>query len=91
MNNMTLKIIDQSGRITLPKDMRKKVEFQEGDVIKLQTKDGSIVLTKVGILDQHGNTIKELKMNIQNALSYLDEKERIKIIESILKTLERND
>ena len=88
---MILKIIDARGRLTLPKEIREQVGFQDGDVIKLSVNNNSIVLTKVGILDQQGNTINELKMNIHNALSYMEEKERLQVIELILKTLERGD
>lgn len=84
---MSLKIIDDRGRITLSKDIRKQAGLEIGDIIKVIASPQVITLRKVSIVDV---TLDDVKSDIASSLRHLDNQEKIILIESILKTLERN-
>lgn len=84
---MSLKIIDDRGRITLSKDIRKQAGLEIGDIIKVIASPQVITLRKVSIVDV---TLDDVKSDITSSLRHLDNQEKIILIESILKTLERN-
>lgn len=84
---MSLKIIDDRGRITLSKDIRKQAGLEIGDIVKVIASPQVITLRKVSIVDV---TLDDVKSDITSSLRHLDNQEKIILIESILKTLERN-
>lgn len=84
---MSLKIIDDRGRITLSKDIRKQAGLEIGDIVKVIASPQVITLRKVSIVDV---TLEDVKSDITSSLRHLDNQEKIILIESILKTLERN-
>lgn len=83
---MSLKIIDDRGRITLSKDIRKQAGLEIGDIVKVIASPQVITLRKVSIVDV---TLDDVKSDITSSLRHLDNQEKIILIESILKTLER--
>lgn len=84
---MSLKIIDDRGRITLSKDIRKQAGLEIGDIVKVIASPQGITLRKVSVVDV---TLDDVKSDITSSLRHLDNQEKIILIESILKTLERN-
>ena len=84
---MSLKIIDDRGRITLSKDIRKQAGLEIGDIVKVIASPQVITLRKVSVVDV---TLDDVKSDITSSLRHLDNQEKIILIESILKTLERN-
>lgn len=84
---MSLKIIDDRGRITLSKDIRKQAGLEIGDIVKVIASPQVITLRKVSIVDV---TLDDVISDITSSLRHLDNQEKIILIESILKTLERN-
>lgn len=86
-----IKILDDRGRISIPKSLRDSLQFEKGDVLKLIEHEGSLLIRKVGILDHHGNTDTEILNNIQNAVNALSSKQKLKLAQKLIKMIERLD
>ncbi|MDE8087852.1 AbrB/MazE/SpoVT family DNA-binding domain-containing protein [Erysipelothrix rhusiopathiae] len=83
-----VKILDDKGRLSISKDLREALQFESGDVLKLQIKDDGLLVRKVGILDYEGSSDKEIMSNIQNAFNSLSKSKKISLVKKIIKMIE---
>lgn len=56
MSKKIYKIIDESGRILLPKEIRNLLNLELGDIVSLQVIENALVVRKVNVVEI---TIKE--------------------------------
>ncbi len=90
MRKSAIKIIDDKGRISIPKELREFSSILTGDVVKLIASPQGLVLRKVGINDLTSNDEKDIEATIHNAFNALSVKRQIAIVKSVIETLERN-
>ncbi|MDE8125336.1 AbrB/MazE/SpoVT family DNA-binding domain-containing protein [Erysipelothrix rhusiopathiae] len=83
-----VKILDDKGRLSISKNLREALQFESGDVLKLQVKDGGLLVRKVGILDYEGSSDIEIMSNIQNAFNSLSKSKKISLVKKIIKMIE---
>ena len=55
---MIYRILDESGRILVPKEIRDLLNFELGDIVNLQVIENALVVSKVKIVEV---TVKERK------------------------------
>ena len=58
MSKTIYKIIDESGRILVPKEIRNLLNLELGDIVNLQVIENALVVRKVNVVEI---TIKERK------------------------------
>lgn len=61
--------IDELGRIVIPKEIRKNLGIREGENLKIEIEDSSIVLSKNSILKSHEEIVKKLVNCLTNVIS----------------------
>lgn len=83
-----IKILDDKGRLSISKNLREALQLESGDVLKIQVKDGGLLVRKVGILDYEGSSDKEIMSNIQNAFNSLSKSKKISLVKKIIKMIE---
>ena len=88
-NNTLVKVLDDKGRIAIPKDLRDIASFELGDVIKIIATPTEITLRKVGIVDYISNSEKDIESSIKNGFNALPLNRQIVIAKSVIDTLER--
>lgn len=88
-NNVLVKVLDDKGRIPIPKDLRDIASFESGDVIKIIATPTEVTLRKVGIVDHISNSDKDIESSIKNGFNALPLKRQIAIAKSVIETLER--
>lgn len=86
-----VKILDDKGRLSISKNLREALQFESGDVLKIQVKDGGLLVRKVGILDYEGSSDKEIMSNIQNAFNSLSKSKKLTLAKKIIKMIEGVD
>ncbi|MDE8032402.1 hypothetical protein PT089_02780 [Erysipelothrix rhusiopathiae] len=85
-----LKVLDDKGRLVIPKDLRDFTSFQSGDVIKITASPQEITLRKVGVVDHVTSDTKDIESSIQNAFNVLPPYRQIAIVKQAIEILERN-
>jgi AbrB family looped-hinge helix DNA binding protein len=65
------KTIDKLGRIVIPSELRKELGVSDGDEMKLEVKDGKLVVSKAHKKDSPEARIKELETNRDEAIEYI--------------------
>ena len=88
-NNMLVKVLDDKGRIAIPKEHRDIASFKLGDVIKIIATPTEITLRKVGIVDHISNSTLDIESSIKNGFNALPLNRQIAIAKSVIETLER--
>ncbi|MDE8037436.1 hypothetical protein PT088_08080 [Erysipelothrix rhusiopathiae] len=83
-----VKILDDKGRLSISKNLREVLQFESGDVLKIQAKDGGLQVRKVGILDYEGSSDKEIMSNIQNAFNSLSKSKKLTLAKKFIKMIE---
>ncbi len=58
MSKTIYKIIDESGRILVPKEIRNLLNLELGDIVNLQVVENTLIVRKVNVVEI---TIKERK------------------------------
>ena len=86
-----VKILDDKGRLSISKNLREALQFESGDVLKIQVKDGGLLVRKVGILDYEGSSDKEIMSNIQNAFNSLSKSKKLTLAKKVIKMIEGVD
>lgn len=51
MKKPVYKLLDEKGRILIPKEFRQMAELESGDIVKLSMSSGKIVVSKVDIVE----------------------------------------
>lgn len=51
MKKQVHKLLDEKGRILIPKEFRQMTEMECGDIVKLSVSGGKIILSKVDIVE----------------------------------------
>lgn len=87
MQQDVIKIIDDKGRVLIPKEMREMIDLTQGDVIKLKVVDNELHLYKVAVVDYKDSSQSDAMSVALNALSTLDASTKMKIVQSILKQM----
>ena len=50
MKKPVYKLLDEKGRILIPKEFRQMAELESGDIVKLSVSSGKIMVSKVDIV-----------------------------------------
>ena len=51
MKKPVYKLLDEKGRILIPKEFRQMAELESGDIVKLSVSSGKIMVSKVDIVE----------------------------------------
>lgn len=61
MKKPVYKLLDEKGRILIPKEFRQMAELESGDIVKLSMSSGKIVVSKVDIVEMGVRTRRQWK------------------------------
>ena len=68
MKKPVYKLLDEKGRILIPKEFRQMAELESGDIVKLSVSSGKIMVSKVDIVEM-GSQVKHMSPAKQVALA----------------------
>lgn len=88
-NNTVIKLIDDRGRISIPLSIREALQFEAGDILKLEASDNKLIIRKVAILDLEGQSEQDILAVIHNAVSSLSKEKKLHVATQIIKLIER--
>jgi len=83
------KIIDSSGRILIPKELRAAADMEAGDIVKLGIQKGTVTAKKLDIIEVGDQSPEAVETYVKAAVKAMSEETQINIAAHILELLER--
>ncbi|ACL77083.1 AbrB/MazE/SpoVT family DNA-binding domain-containing protein [Ruminiclostridium cellulolyticum] len=82
------KIIDNKGRIYIPKELRTAAEMEPGDIVKLGLQKGTVTAKKVNLIEIGDQSPEAMEAYVRAALKEMSEETQINIAARILELVE---
>lgn len=85
------KIIDRQGRITLPQEMRKKLDIHKEDVVELTATRTGILISKLDIVKLNDDSLESLRNTVIASAKKLDRKTLLALAKKMVDIAERTE
>ena len=79
------KLLDEKGRILIPKEFRQMTEMECGDIVKLSVSGGKIILSKVDIVEMGSQDPETMEAYVNAAVKQLNPAKQVALAARILK------
>ncbi len=77
MKKQVHKLLDEKGRILIPKEFRQMTEMECGDIVKLSVSGGKIILSKVDIVEMGSQDPETMEAYVNAAVKQLKQSKYI--------------
>ena len=71
MKKPVYKLLDEKGRILIPKEFRQMAELESGDIVKLSMSSGKIVVSKVDIVEMGSQDPQAVEAYVNAAVKHM--------------------
>ena len=89
MNRTTFKIVDDSGRVVLPKAVRESLGIANGDVVGITHGRGAIIIKKAVVLEDDKLPLPAKEAYVDSVLREMDADALTRFVETAAKQLTR--
>ena len=79
------KVLDEKGRILIPKEFRQMVELESGDIVKLSVSSGKIMVSKVDIVEMGSQDPQAVEAYVNAAVKHMSPAKQVALAARILK------
>ena len=83
------RLMDAKGRITIPKEMRETVEMESGDIIKLDTHKGTVMIKKVDIIEIGDQSPEAIEAYVFAAVKNMPQNKQMELASRLFKLIEQ--
>ena len=84
MKKPVYKLLDEKGRILIPKEFRQMAELESGDIVKLSVSGGKIMVSKVDIVEMGSQDPQAVEAYV-NAVKHMSPAKQVALAARILK------
>ena len=85
MKKPVYKLLDEKGRILIPKEFRQMAELESGDIVKLSMSSGKIVVSKVDIVEMGSQDPQAVEAYVNAAVKHMGPAKQVPLAARILK------
>ena len=85
MKKPVYKLLDEKGRILIPKEFRQMAELESGDIVKLSMSSGKIVVSKVDIVEMGSQDPQAVEAYLNAAVKHMSPANQVALAARILK------
>ena len=85
MKKPVYKLLDEKGRILIPKEFRQMAELESGDIVKLSMSSGKIVVSKVDIVEMGSQDPQAVVAYVNAAVKHMSHAKQVALAARILK------
>ena len=85
MKKQVHKLLDEKGRILIPKEFRQMTEMECGNIVKLSVSGGKIILSKVDIVEMGSQDPETMEAYVNAAVKQLNPAKQVALAARILK------
>lgn len=89
MKKTVYKLLDEKGRVLIPKELRQKAEMESGDILKLSVSGGKVLVSKVDIVEVGRQDAEAVEAYVNAAIKAMSHEKRLAIAARILKLAEQ--
>lgn len=84
------KLLDEKGRVLIPKDLRVRAELESGDIVKLTCNSGKVTVAKVDIVEAGSQDPESVETFIHAAVKSMNQEKQVALASKILKYAQEN-
>lgn len=85
MKQAVYKLLDEKGRVLIPKELRQKTEMESGDIVKLIVSGGKIQISKVDIVEIGRQDAEAVEAYVNAAVKTMSHEKQVALAARILK------
>ena len=85
MKKPVYKLLDEKGRILIPKEFRQMAELESGDIVKLSVSSGKIMVSKVDIVEMGSQDPQAVEAYVNAAVKHMSPAKQVALAARILK------
>ena len=85
MKKPVYKLLDEKGRILIPKEFRQMAELESGDIVKLSVSSGKIMVSKVDIVEMGSQDPQAVEAYVNAAGKHMRPAKQVALAARILK------
>lgn len=89
MGKPIYKLLDEKGRVLIPKELRQKAEMEYGDILKLSAAGGKLSVVKVDIVEVGSQNPEAVEAYIGAAIKTMSKDKQVALASRILKLAEQ--
>jgi AbrB family looped-hinge helix DNA binding protein len=84
------KLLDEKGRVLIPREVREKTDLQQGDIVKLSVMNGRVCVAKVDIVEAGKQDAESVEAFIHAAVKNMSHEKQVALASRILRYAENN-
>lgn len=85
MKKPVYKLLDEKGRVLIPKELRQMAEMEYGDIVKLSVNSGTIAVSKVDIVEAGNQNPEAVEAYVNAAIKGMSHEKQVELAARILK------
>lgn len=85
MKKPVYKLLDEKGRVLIPKELRQKAEMEYGDILKLSVSGGKLSIVKVDIVEVGSQNPEAVEAYVNAAVKTMSPEKQVALAARILK------
>ena len=89
MKKAVYKLLDEKGRVLIPKELRQKTEMESGDIVKLIVSGGKIQISKVDIVEIGRQDAEAVEAYVNAAVKTMSHEKQVALAARILKYVQQ--
>lgn len=89
MKKPIYKLIDESGRVLIPNELRKKADMETGDIVKLSVSGGRLSVVKVDIVEVGSQDPAMVESFVNAAVKSMGREKQVTLARKILQMAEQ--
>lgn len=91
MKKPVYKLLDQKGRILIPKELRNAVGMEFGDIVSLGVSNGKVVARKVDIIEIGDQSPEAVESYVRAAFRTMPDDTRVSLIADLSRLLQQKE
>lgn len=91
MKKAIYKLLDEKGRVLIPKELRQKTEMESGDILKLSVSGGKLSVVKVDIVEVGSQDPEAVDAYVNAAVKLMSHEKQVALAARILKFAQQEE
>lgn len=91
MKKAIYKLLDEKGRVLIPKELRQKAEMESGDILKLSVSGGKLLVAKVDIVEVGSQDPEAVDAYVNAAVKLMSHEKQVALAARILKFAQQEE